>query len=100
VVKVSGSIGIPASCAAGQCSEVQAALAGTFDSVTCTGSAGCECEIVETRTVENTTVFTVVDDVVTTDDGEMYSFCAKDGLLQYSGRSAGADEGVWALKKR
>jgi len=97
---ISGSITLPASCTAGQCSQVQAALAMAFDSVTCTGSSSCTCTVSKTSTVDNATTYTVAGNNVTTGDGETYSICEKPTGFDYSGKSAGSEAGVWTMKKR
>jgi hypothetical protein len=99
-VKTSGSIVFPASCTAGQCATVEAALKSSFDSVTCSGSTDCTCTLSRTDTVDNATTFTVSGSTVTTGDNETYAICAKGDALDYSGKSAGSEEGFWSLKKR
>jgi hypothetical protein len=99
-VKTSGTISIPVSCSQGQCALVQSALAMVFDSVKCTGAAACTCTIDDTTTVSNATTFAVSGDTVTTADGETYSICEEAGTLRYKGKSAGSEDGHWALKKR
>jgi hypothetical protein len=99
-VTTSGSITFPQSCTAGQCATVENALKGTFDSVSCTGSSDCTCTISNVESESDATTYTISGSTVTTGDGEKYSICEKSGTLEYKGKSAGAEEGVWTLKKR
>lgn len=97
---VSGSVVVPASCSSGQCSLVESALKGAFDSVTCSGSSACTCTISSTTTTKNATTFTTSGSVVTTADGDTYSYCIEGGKLTYEGKAAAAEDGVWSLTKR
>jgi len=98
---VSGVLGFPASCTAGQCGAVETALkqAG-FPTATCSGTAACDCTISRSETTKNATTFTVSGSTVTTADGESYAICVKGAELTYTGKSAGAEEGSWSLAKR
>lgn len=97
---ISGSIVVPASCSAGQCATVQAALKNAFDSVTCTGSSSCTCTISNTSATNNDTTYTVSGSTVTTGDGDTYSFCIEGSKLTYKGKAAGSEDGIWSLAKR
>jgi hypothetical protein len=99
VTKVSGQIVFPASCTAGQCAAVQAALKGAFDTITCTGASACTCTISKTELVKNATTYSLAGSTVTTGDGETYEICATGSDLKYSGKAA-AEDGVWGLTKR
>ncbi len=98
--KIEGSIKLPASCTQGQCALVESALKSGFDSVSCTGTSDCTCTVTKLEANDSSTTFTVSGSVATTADGDTYDFCEKAGSLQYSGKSAGAEEGLWTLNKR
>ena len=97
---ISGSIVVPASCSAGQCATVEAALKNAFDSVSCTGSSSCTCTISDTSTTNNDTTYTVSGSTVTTGDGDTYSICVEGNKLTYKGKAAGSEDGTWSLAKR
>jgi hypothetical protein len=100
IVKISGSITVPVTCSMGQCAAVEAALKGSFDSISCTGAAACTCTIANTEIVKNATTFSVSGNTVTTGDGETYQICAQADSLRYTGNSLGSEDGHWELTKR
>jgi hypothetical protein len=102
VTKASGDVVVPAQCAqaAGGCPGVEALLKNSFDTVSCTGATACTCTVSRTDTGQSATTFTVSGDKLTTADGESYDFCENAGALEYQGETAGAEDGVWKLKKR
>ncbi|MBX3260135.1 MAG: hypothetical protein KF782_10635 [Labilithrix sp.] len=99
-VRISGTIVVPAACSAGRCAALADAYKSAFGSISCTGTADCVCTIESEESANSATTFTVTGNNVTTGDGETYAFCDEGDTLEYSGRSAGSEEGVWTLKRR
>jgi hypothetical protein len=98
---VSGTLMFPADCTLGQCAAVESALASGFDSAVCTPQAGgCNCQVSRTEVTQDATTYTVSGDSLTTAGGDVYAICEKSGSLGYHGKSAGAEEGSFTLKKR
>jgi hypothetical protein len=99
---VSGKLVLPAACVAGQCAAAQQALAGAFQSASCTssGAGGCTCTVAGKTTTQDATTFTIAGNTLTTADGDQYDICASATSLAYSGKSAAAEQGTFTLKKR
>jgi hypothetical protein len=98
---VSGTLKFPASCTGGQCAAVAAALKSAgFATASCSGATSCDCTILRSETTKNATTYTTSGSTVTTADGETYATCVNGPLFTYSGKSAGAEDGTWTLKKR
>jgi hypothetical protein len=97
-----GTVNVPASCAAGQCAAAQAGLQGAGITATCTGSSSCSCTISKTDTNTAATTFTISGNTLTTADGENYDICEKPGTgkLTYKGTSTKSESGSWELTKR
>jgi hypothetical protein len=98
--RVTGTIVVPASCAAGQCNLIQTALGAGFDSVTCTGSSSCTCTVAKTDVERASEAYTITGNRVLTASGETYDYCTQAATLGYEGKSAGTEVGIWQLKKR
>jgi cytoskeletal protein RodZ len=99
-IKLSGTIVAPQACTAGQCAAAEALLKSSFDSVTCTGTSDCTCTIAKEDKLDDATTYTVSGNTITTNGGETYDFCEKGTSFEYTGKSAGAEDGVWTLTKR
>jgi hypothetical protein len=97
-----GTVNVPASCAAGQCAAVQAGLTSAGITATCTGSSSCSCTISQTDTNTAATTYTITGSTLTTADGDNYDFCVTPatGKLAYKGTSTKSEAGNWELKKR
>lgn len=101
VATMSGVVKFPAACVAGQCAAVQTTLRSNgFPGASCTGTSSCDCTVTHTDTTKNATTYTQTGAAVITGDGETYSTCVKGAELTYAGKSAGAEDGTWSLKKR
>ncbi len=102
IAKLSGHVIVPAQCSLGQCAQVESSLKPSFDSVSCAAGAGgsCDCTIAKTDTTKNATTYTTSGTTLKTADGDTYEYCASATGLTYKGKSAGAEEGNWSLKKR
>jgi hypothetical protein len=97
---ISGTVVIPASCAAGQCTTVQTELTNAGVKATCTGSAECTCTVTQNETRTDATTYTKSGNTVTTADGDSYEICLQGSKLTYKGASAQAEDGTWELTKR
>lgn len=98
---VTGSIFFPSSCSYGQCSSLETAIKGGFDSVSCSPKdGGCDCQIARTDHGTDATTFTIAGSTLTTADGDQYAICEQGSSLGYRGKSASAEDGTWTMKKR
>lgn len=97
---ISGTIVLPAACAAGQCALVAAQLTPLFGSVSCTGTASCSCTINHTVTTDDVTTYSISGNVAVTQDGATYEICENGSDLEYKGAGPGSEEGTYQLKKR
>ncbi len=99
-LRVSGDLVLPAACTYGQCAMIEKQLQGSFDSVSCSGSADCTCTISKTDTDSDGTTYVIAGSTLTTAEGEKYEICENGAGLTYAGRSAGTERGTFELKKR
>lgn len=99
-VTIGGALTFPQSCTFGQCAMIENELKSAFDSVSCTGSSDCTCTVSKIENEKDATTYTIQGSLVTTADGDEYSICEKGADLSYSGKSAGAEQGTFTLKKR
>lgn len=97
---VSGTVIVPASCAAGQCAAAESLLKNAYPSAKCTGTSSCSCTINGTSATNNATTYTVSGSTVTTADGDTYSFCVDGSKVTYKGKAPGSEDGIWTLAKR
>jgi len=99
--KIAGNVIVPAACSAGQCSAVESALKGSFDTIKCTSAGtGCDCAVTKTEVTKTATTYTIEGNTVKTADGDTYDYCVNATGFTYKGKSVGAEEGSWTLKKR
>lgn len=98
---IGGHIVFPSTCTSGvPCSAIENELKNGFDSVTCVGTAECDCTISKTESDSDATTYTIQGSLVTTADGDQYSICEKGADLSYSGKSVDSEQGSFTLKKR
>lgn len=116
-ISTSATLGIPQSCvnaipipALQTCAGLQAALqlpppqGAGFDTATCTAAAGpnggCDCQVAKTTVEDSAGTFTANGNVITTGNGQTYSYCVSPAsTLTYQEATQAATSATFVLTK-
>ena len=90
-------------CAVAGCDVVEDALAMAVDSASCAPGSmgGCDCDVSQTSTIDNSDTYRVEGNEIVTGDGGRYDFCRTGSTLAYREQGDRPDEpGFYELAAR